>query len=87
MGKMVGGWGEWSGSGGAEGLLDCLSRSFLETHFLSLGGLKQSWKQTSLPLLDYLDTYYFECLICICFVFLYLNLFSTTEHVSHGKVL
>ena len=34
---------------------------------------------------DYLDTYCFECLICMCFVFLYLHLFSATEHVSHGK--
>ena len=25
---------------------------------------------------DYLDTYCFECLICMCFVFLYLHLFS-----------
>ena len=30
----------------------------------------------------YLDTYCFECLICMCFVFLYLDLFSATEHVS-----
>ena len=36
---------------------------------------------------DYLDTYYFECLICMCFVFLYLHLFSAIEHVSHGKAL
>ena len=36
---------------------------------------------------DYLDTYCFECLICMCFVFLYLSLFSATEHVSHGKAL
>ena len=35
-----------------------------------------------------LDTCCFECLIiCLCFVFLYLHLFSTTEHVSHGKAL
>ena len=34
-----------------------------------------------------LDTCCFGCLICMCFVFLYLHLFSTTEHVSHGKVL
>ena len=25
------------------------------------------------------------CLICMCFVFLYLHLFSATDHVSHGK--
>ena len=36
---------------------------------------------------DYLDTCCFECLICICFVFLYLHLFSAIEHVSHGKAL
>ena len=36
---------------------------------------------------DYLDTYCFECLICMCFVFLYLHLFSAIEHVSHGKML
>ena len=36
---------------------------------------------------DYLDTCCFECLICLCFVFLYLHLFSSTEHVSHGKTL
>ena len=35
----------------------------------------------------YLDTYCFECLICMCFVFLYLHLFSAIEHVSHGKAL
>ena len=29
----------------------------------------------------------FECLTCMCFLFLYLHLFSTTEHVSHGKAL
>ena len=36
---------------------------------------------------DYLDTYCFECLICMCFAFLYLHLFSVDEHVSHGKAL
>ena len=36
---------------------------------------------------DYIDTCCFECLICMCFVFLYLHLFSAIEHVSHGKVL
>ena len=29
----------------------------------------------------------FECLICMCFVFLYLHPFSAIEHVSHGKAL
>ena len=29
----------------------------------------------------------FECLICMCFVILYLPLFSAVEHVSHGKAL
>ena len=36
---------------------------------------------------DYLDTCCFECLICMCFIFLYLPLFSAIEHVSHGKAL
>ena len=36
---------------------------------------------------DYLNTYCFECLICMRFVFLYLHLFSAVEHVSGGKVL
>ena len=36
---------------------------------------------------DYLDTYCFECRICMCFVFLYLHLFSAIKHVSHGKAL
>ena len=36
---------------------------------------------------DYLGTCCFECLIVMCFVFLYLHLFSTIEHVSHGKAL
>ena len=35
----------------------------------------------------YLDMCCFECLICLCFVFLYLHLFSAVEHVSHGTVL
>ena len=35
---------------------------------------------------DYLDTYRFECLLCMWF-FLYLDLFSAIEHVSHGKAL
>ena len=34
-----------------------------------------------------LDTSYFGCLICMCFIFLYLHLFSTIEHVSNGKAL
>ena len=29
----------------------------------------------------------FECPICMRFLFLYLHLFSTIEHVSHGKAL
>ena len=36
---------------------------------------------------DCLDTCCFECPICMCFVFLYLPLFSATEHVSCGKAL
>ena len=36
---------------------------------------------------DCLDTCCFECLICMCFVVLYLYLFSAIEHVSNGKVL
>ena len=31
------------------------------------------------------STVFFECLICMRFLFLYLHLFSTIEHVSHGK--
>ena len=34
---------------------------------------------------DCLDTCW--CLICMCFVFFYLHLFSAIEHVSHGKAL
>ena len=33
---------------------------------------------------DCLDTCCFGCLICMCFVFLYLHLFGAIEHVSHG---
>ena len=29
----------------------------------------------------------FECLICVCFVFLYLHLFSAIEHVVHEGAL
>ena len=36
---------------------------------------------------DCLDTCCFECIIYMCFVFLYLHLFSAIEHVSHGKAL
>ena len=36
---------------------------------------------------DYFDTYCFDCLICMCFVFLYLHLFSAIDHVSQGKAL
>ena len=36
---------------------------------------------------DYLDTCCFECLKCVCFVFLSLHAFSAIEHVSHGKAL
>ena len=36
---------------------------------------------------DYLDTHCFECVIYMCFVFLYLHLCSAVEHVSHGKAL
>ena len=36
---------------------------------------------------DCLDTCCFGCLIHMCFVFLYLHLFSSIEYVSHGKVL
>ena len=36
---------------------------------------------------DCLDIYCFGCLLCMCFVFLYLHLFSATEHVSHRKAL
>ena len=33
------------------------------------------------------DTFRFGCLICMCFVYLCLKLFSAIEHVSRGKVL
>ena len=36
---------------------------------------------------DCLDNCCFGCLICTCFVFLYLPLFSAIGHVSHGKAL
>ena len=36
---------------------------------------------------DCLDTCSFECLICMCFVFLYLHLLSSVEQVSHRKAL
>ena len=36
---------------------------------------------------DCLDTCCFGCLMCMCFVFLYLHMFSAIEHVSHGKAL
>ena len=36
---------------------------------------------------DYLDTCCFECLRCMCYVFLSLHLFNANEHVSHGKAL
>ena len=36
---------------------------------------------------DCLDSCCFGCLICMCFVFLYLHLFSAIEHVSHAKAL
>ena len=29
----------------------------------------------------------FGCIICMCFVFLDLHLFSAVEYVSHGKAL
>ena len=34
-----------------------------------------------------LDTCCSGCLICMCFVFFYLHLFSAMEHVSRGKAL
>ena len=36
---------------------------------------------------DCLDTCCLGCLICMCFIFLFLHLFSAREHVSHGKGL
>ena len=35
---------------------------------------------------DHLDTYYFECLMHVFCIFVF-ALFSTIEHVSHGKAL
>ena len=34
---------------------------------------------------DYFDTRCYDCLICMCSVFLYWHLFSAIEHVAHGK--
>ena len=34
---------------------------------------------------DCLESCCLECLICMSFVFLYLHLFSATEHVSHER--
>ena len=36
---------------------------------------------------DFLDTCRFGCLTCMGYIFLYLYLFSATEHVSHGTAL
>ena len=36
---------------------------------------------------NFLDICCFGLLICMCFVFLYLHLFSEIEHVLHGKAL
>ena len=36
---------------------------------------------------DYFDICCFECLIYMCFVFVYLHMFSAIKHVSHGKAL
>ena len=36
---------------------------------------------------DCLDKCCFGCLLCMCFVFLYLHLLSAFEQVSHGKTL
>ena len=36
---------------------------------------------------DCLDTCRFGCIIYMCFVFLYLLLFSATQHVSRGRAL
>ena len=36
---------------------------------------------------DCLNTCCFVCLICMCFIFLYLHLLGAVEHVSNGKVL
>ena len=36
---------------------------------------------------DCLNTRCFGYLICMYFVFLFLDLFSATEHISHGKAL
>ena len=42
------------------------------------------WGSSVLPDCDCLDKCCFGCLISMCFVFLYLHLFSETEHVSQS---
>ena len=55
---------------------------------LVLCGSPNAGKLLSLPLCTMCTgTCCFECLMCMCFVFLYLHLFSAIEHVSHGKAL
>ena len=56
---------------------------YADTVFRFYGFFMLSWMFQH----DYLDTCCFECLICMCFLFLYLHLFSAVEHVSHGKAL
>ena len=63
----------------------CIIFLYVDTVFGVLGTLffMLSWMFQH----DYFDTCCFECLMCMCFVFSYLHLFSPIEHVSHGKAL
>ena len=56
-------------------------------YFLKKKKIKQSLLLSWMFEPDCLDTCCFGCLICMCFVFLYLHIFSAIEHVSHGKAL
>ena len=56
---------------------------FVDTFFFVCPSLLLIWMLEH----DCLDTCCFKCHMCMSFIFLYLHLFSTTEHVSHGKAL
>ena len=63
----------------------------IDTIFVFYGYIEFFFNSTLLLSLmfayDCLDTCCFACIICMCFIFLYVDLFSTIEHVSHGKAL
>ena len=58
----------------------CISRTDLKNFFFIFLNCLVEWEWL-------LDTCCFGCPICMCFVFLYLHLFSACEHVSHGRAL